>query len=112
MGDSDSHNDSAKKRPLIDGEVYNGLKIYQMRSDKKIHRTSKPPNRLIEQATSDLFNQNGDINDGYFRLMMFAEQNDMSVYESLEYIMCRVLDDSGNVQQNFRKPRLFPNDVW
>lgn len=74
--------------------------------------TSKKPNKLIQNTFNIFFNEQGEKIEGFKRIEEFAERNDMEVDDALDVLMMAVLDDAGEIEENFRKQRLFDNELW
>lgn len=91
---------------------YEKAQLYLIQSDDFDYTIADKPNRVI--AETFMFAIGNDDDDGQWldRLNKFADRNDMTKNDAINEIVRTVLDDSGHIEETFRKPRLFSNDMW
>jgi hypothetical protein len=104
--------DESKYRPLLSSEVKFNIETYKYTADNIPETVNESVNNQIERIVTGMYPDQGKINKGYLRLVLFAERNNMTISESMEFLLTRMLTDSGRVQEKFRKQRLLPNEVW
>jgi len=111
------------KRISVKNSSYNQASIYldkriKSRSDgKPIESLDFDPiddneNRVMEECLSLVIGTDDYEQSWSDRLVLFAERNGMSKEEAIEEIVFNVLDESGHIEETFRKQRLFRNELW
>lgn len=107
------------KRVSIDEWDYYRAKKYieerkEIEPDKSDPRPliAKSENRVISNIAMMALSENCNSTSWLDRVLMFAERNDMTEQEAIQTIVCSTLDESGHVEETFRKTRLYPNELW
>jgi len=92
-------------RPRIPNDIHE--RIEKNTTGQRINE-----NEIYIDSIRFLYNESGEYSEWLERIDEFAERNNISNEKAIELIVCRVLDDSGHIEETFRKPRLFSNDKW
>jgi len=107
------------KRISVSKENYHEVESYlELRTHDRKGQTIKPSpigsieNRILQESFSILMGTDKYEDPLIDRVTLFAEMNDMTNEEAIEKIVCSVLDDSGHIEETFRKPRLFDSELW
>lgn len=91
---------------------YEKAQLYLIESDDFDYTIADKPNRVIAECFMLAIGNDNSNGEWLGRVNKFAERNDMSKNEAINEIVGAVLDDSGHIEETFRKPRLFSNDKW
>lgn len=100
-------NEYIKAKQYLDGRT-----TYPIGEEELKPAIAKKPNRVIAESLNLAIGSNDYEVTWLDRVLMFARNNELDEDEAVETIICTVLDDSGHIEETFRKPRLFSNDMW